>query len=239
MSKTNIYESVGSISKYEKLATYYPGYSLPYLVLEAHETFPGYYSALDTQLADRPLYLYLVVKSAQLVDIDHIIRATRHVKQKHSLDFDAVPGELILFNKLYHCIRLDLPDLSKLKSLMDFFQDEKIDFVKHRDVKLYSSMVRLKRYFEVEPIAEGIWKDIRLEGSYYLEVNKMLDFEYFEKISNFVRNNVDLGGFDAACGYWYNRYGLVDFIRIYHRNILHEDLLLLHSKYQRAVETID
>lgn len=238
MSMVKTYESVGSIQKNEKLATYYPGYDIPYLVLEAMDTFPGYYSAMDQQITDRPLYLYLVVKSTLLFEEDNLIRATQSIKRKHQIVFDAVPGELMLFNKLYHCIRLDLKDVMQLRLVLDCFTEQGIAFVKHRDVKVFSSMVRLKRYFEVEELAEGIWKDKCLEGSYYLIVSQTLKHERFEKISMHVRNNMELAGFDIASGYWYNRFGLVDFVRIYHRNIKPDDLLMIRDKYNKAIEAM-
>lgn len=235
MLQTNYFESIGTIVKKEKLATFYPGYKCRCLVLESIEPFPGYYCMIDYQFEQRPLLLYLVIKDTREYDPDHVVRATMAIKNSSSLVFDAAPSDISLFNRNYHAIRLDIPNISQLPEIVTAFEGQGLVLHKHIDVKPYDSLIRIRRYFKIEKEADNLYHDLVHIENHYVILPKMLTWEEFEPITYHIKHNIDFSTFDAALGFVFNETSIVDFVRVYVKNPKLEDLLKIRDMYLREV----
>lgn len=235
MIQTDAFESVGTIIKKEKLATFYPGYKCRCLVLESIEPYPGYYCIIDYQFEPRPLLLYLVIKDTKDYDADHVIRATMAIKKSKNYIFDAAPSDVTLFNKNYHAIRLDVPNISQLPEIVTAFEAQGLVLHKHIDVKPYDSLIRIRRFFKLEKEADNLYHDLVHTENHYVMLPKMLTWEEFEPITYHIKNNIDFSTFDAALGFVYDETGIADFVRVYVKNPRLEDLLKIRDMYLREV----
>ena len=238
MKDHNHFQSVGCILKKEKLGTYYPGYPCKYLVLESQEPFPGYYCMIDYQLERKPVLLYLVVKDQKNYNEDLIVRITRKIKTNNHLQFDAAPAEVSLYNKKYHAIRLDIPVISQFPEIVRAYADNGLQLHKHIDVKTYSSLIRIKRYFIIDKEDTNLYHDLVHTENHYIILPEYLSWEQFETITVHIKNNFDFSTFDAALGYIYDEDGMVDFVRVYVKNAPIADLVKLRDMYLREVKRL-
>lgn len=229
------YESVGCILKKEKLATFYPGYPCKYLVLESMEPFPGYYCMIDYQLEKRPVLLYLVLKKTNQTNPDDIIRITAQIKKANNLQFDAAPAEITLYNHNYHAIRLNVPVISQLPEITKAFADSGLVLHRHIDVKPYTSLIRIKRFFIIDKEDENLYHDQVHIENHYIILPEFLSWNDFETITIHIKNNFDFSTFDAAQGFVYDEAGMVDFVRVYVKNAPITDLIRLRDMYLREV----
>ena len=235
MIQANYFESIGTIIKKEKLATFYPGYTCTCLILESIEPYPGYYCMIDYQFEQRPLLLYLVIKDTKEYDPDLVERATMAIKKANDYSFDAAPANITLFNNNYHSIRLDVPNINQLPEIVAAFKNQGLQLHKNIDVKPYDSLIHIRRYFKIEKEDDNLFHDLVHTENHYVILPQMLTWAEFEPITYHIKNNIEFSTFDAALGFVYDESGMVDFVRVYVKNPQKEDLLKIRDMYLREV----
>jgi hypothetical protein len=181
------------------------------------------------------LLLYWVIKDTREYDPDDIIRATMAIKKSNNYSFDAAPSDVTLFNRNYHAIRLDVPNISQLPEIVTAFESQGLILHKHIDVKPYDSLIRIRRYFKIEKEADNLFHDLVHTENYYVILPKMLTWAEFEPITYHIKNNIDFSTFDAALGFVYDDAGIVDFVRVYVKNPNQDDLLKIRDMYLREI----
>jgi hypothetical protein len=102
-------------------------------------------------------------------------------------------------------------------------------------VKPFQSLIKIRRYFDFEIMAEGIYKDLDKNDNYFIEVPAYMAWDEFEKVTISIRNNSNYKTFDAAQAAIYNKPGIVELVRIFD---LKADLAKLQSLQQRYMVEI-
>jgi len=235
MSNTNILEAVGTITKKEILKTIEHDTSKA-LVLETIKPYPGYHgTTIPEQL--NPISLFLVTDKKYSGEA--VIRATMAVKKNYSESFDAVPGLITVFNNLTPCIRIkDLKSYHQISELIDLYRKNGIDFMKDRKVEEFSGLIKIRKYFELEKVEEGLYKDLETPQMAYFIIPTMVSWNVFESITHNLKVNPEYNNFDAALGVFFTPQGVIDSVRIYSEEIDMEDVKLLKTKYHQEIRRI-
>lgn len=224
-----IIESIGTIEKKETLV------SLSYndLVLESLHPFPGYHG---TNVPDKPnpKSIFLILKTKY--DDEQIVRATLKIRENYPSTFDASPGTVAVFNHTEPCIRIKgLENYQLIPELVALYKAEGLSFMKGKKIEAYEGLIRIKKYFILDEVNEGIYMDKETPEMGYFEIDGKLEWDLFEKITIEIKQNLEDNNFDAALGTIYRKKGLKDIIRIYDTNVCLGECLFLSEKFNNAI----
>lgn len=235
MTNKNILETVGTITKKEILATIEHNTSKA-LVLETIKPYPGYHgTTIPEQL--NPISLFLVTDKKYSGEL--IIRATMAVKSEFDATFDAVPGLITVFNTLTPCIRIkDLRSYEMIFRLVTLYRKHGIDFMKDRKVEAFSGLIKIRKYFELEKLEDGLYKDVETPEMAYFFIPEQLSWNVFESITHNLKVNPEYENFDAALGVFFTPEGVIDNVRIYHEDIDMTMVKELRDRYLMEVKRI-
>ena len=235
-TKKIILERYGNLLKEESLVTMHDKVLPNTFVLEAPEPFPGYFGYYSDIPSDsKPLYIYLVL--SHLYTLEEITRATQNIKKYFSADFNAAAGVVSIYNMEYHVIRVrHLDSFEQIVDLQAGYIDEGLEFKKKPKDIAGSAIIRLKKFFTLEEISEGVYFDLDEKDHGYFTIPNKLPWKYFEDLTIKVKNNWDYSKFDAAIGHFHQNFGIVDMVRIYNPNIDREYLMGVRQKYLERIK---
>jgi hypothetical protein len=222
-------QSLGYLLKREKLANLASEVISPELLLESLEPFPGFYEEYflpTTAREQKPKSVFMVIRNFDICHEDDFIRMTMHIKRDHKIKFDAALSSIMLFNEPATAIRVHMHDYSQLMQLMSHYRQVGVKFLAYKQVKPYQSLIKIRRFFDLEVMAPGVYKDVDKPDTYYIRVSGFMTWDEFEKATIAIRNNYDYKTYDAAQAAIYDKPGIVELIRIYDRKA---DLLKLQS----------
>jgi len=241
MDKKPIVNSPGYLLKKEKLATGATHHSLNELVLEDLDQFPGFYDHFFipvNEVEKQPRSIFIVLKELESCKEDAFIRMTMKIKKKCAVHFAAALATLQLFNKPMLSVRVFMDDYDALPELISYYRNEGLVFHSRKDIKPFQSLIEIRKYFELEVLDEGIYKDMNQADTYYLQVPAYLTWNLFESMTIAIRNNMDHKLYDAAQAAIYEKPGILELIRIYDRKNDLDFLRLLRQKYLREFERL-
>jgi hypothetical protein len=227
-------QSLGYLLKKEKLASLASDYVYAELLLESLEPYPGFYEEYfvpTTAEEQKPKSVFLVIKNFDVCHEDDFIRMSMHIKRDHKIKFDAALSSIVLFNEPATAIRVHMEDYSQLPELISHYKQVGIKFQLARQVKPYQSLIKIRRFFDLEVLADGVYKDTDKEDTYYIRVPLFMTWDEFEKVTIAIRNNFDYKTYDAAQAAIYNKPGIVELVRIYDRKADVSKLQSLQQKY--------
>lgn len=209
-----IIQSVGTIVKKENLSSVE---SIPHgkvLCLESQLPYPGYHG---TTIPDslEPESLFVVTKF--IYDDEKIIRAIKSIKSSGEYNFDAVPGTIIMQNNPVNIIRIKGSSYTEIPKLCALFNQHGIEFEKTKKISSYKDIIKIRKFFRMEKLDDGIYKDMDFPEYFYLEVPSLISWDSFTEITKAIRYNSGNIIFDAAQTSIYNNTGLIDFVRIYNK----------------------
>ena len=182
------------------------------LILEISKPFPGYHGH-NLPEKNIPESLFLVTK--ETYPDEQLVRAAFAAKKKTDLQFDATPGVLYLQNSLVGVVRFKHLKYSDIPKVARLLMDEGIEFKKRKLVSPYDSIIQIRKFFEVEAMEPGIYRDIQQNNMFYIEIPKKLDWDLFEKMTTELKYNLEDSNFDAALVYVYTATSILDLIRIF------------------------
>ena len=232
-------QSLGYLLKKEKLATLASDKPHPELLLESLQPYPGFYEEYflpTNEREQRPKSVFMVIKNFDVCHEDDFIRMTMHIKRDHQIKFDAALSSIVLFNEHATSIRVNMDDYSQLMELIKHYKQVGVKFQPARQVKPYQSLIKIRRFFDLELMSEGIFKDKDKTDIYYLRVPLFMTWDEFEKVTISIRNNFDYKTYDAAQAAIYNKEGIIELVRIYDRKADLSKLQSLQQKYIIEVE---
>jgi hypothetical protein len=227
---TEIIETIGTIEKKEIIESI----NFDDLVLESLHPFPGYHG---TTIPDNtnPKSIFLILRT-KYTD-EEIVRATQKIKEKLSMNFDASPGTITVFNKTEACIRLKgLDNYTFIPEIIEKYKDVGLNFQKRKTIKEYEGIIRIKKYFILSELNDGIYMDKETPEMGYFEIPVQLKWDDFEKMTIELKHNIEENNFDVAMGTIYRKSGLKDIIRIFDTNVCLGECLFLREKYMNAIE---
>jgi hypothetical protein len=226
MSGNKIIETMGSITKVEKLETLNSNILQNTLVLEEVEPFPGYHGA-NLPSGYNPTAVYLIIKK-KLSSIN-IIRTTQEIRKYFKHEFDGTAANICINNDVYNAIRLRNLDIKILPELQKNYMYEGIKFLKKKSIK-GDGIIELKKHFELEALGEGIYKDMEDPLMYYLRIPKHLSWQMFFEITTSIKHNQDNLNFDGALGSIYMK-DIIDVVRIFAKDMELGDLSTIRQQY--------
>lgn len=232
MIKNNILETVGTLTKKEILSTIEHDTNKA-LVLETLKPYPGYHgTTIPEQL--NPISLFFVTDKKY--SGEKIIRATMAVKHEYDHGFDAVPGQITVFNALTPCIRIrDLSSYEHVAELITLYRKHGVDFMKDRKLEAFSGLIKIRKYFELEEVEDGIYTDCGVSEMAYFIIPTFLSWNVFESLTHNMKVNPDYNNFDAALAVFFTPKGVLDGVRIYKSNIDIEEIKQLKAKYLQEI----
>ncbi len=229
-------QAYGTITKKEVLSSY--PLKMKEMVLEARRPFPGYYTGPQSPASGikPPYYLFFIIKPTNLCTEDNIIRITQKIKQQSSLVFDSCPGQLSLFNIMQPHIRIHTSDMDIVPELVEHYKENGIVFQKAKEVTEATSLIRIKKYFELEPVYENVYRAADNPFFRYIRIPRQIDWGSFEKITDIIKVNNDFANYDYALAAFYQQCGFEDYIRIYSEHCDCTKLPELHQLYCTEIE---
>jgi hypothetical protein len=233
-------ETYGTILKKETIKTIEQDFSGNALVLESLFPFPGYYHNIIPETKElEPGSIYIVLKT--LVSDEKLMRINHEIKKILKRKFDSAPGQINLFNEMKPCIRVkSLHSYQDIPLLIDMYREnEGIQFAKFRLIKPYSGLIIVKKFFIVDCVEEGIYKDTEDPDMGYIQIPGYLKWSNFEQITLSLKRNLDDNKFDAAIGTIHRRNSIVDMVRIYDKDIKTEKLQFIRNKYLEAIHKLE
>lgn len=232
MSK-HIIETIGHIEKKETLKSI--GYSD--MVLESEHPYPGYHG---TTVPDKvnPKSVFLLTRTKYTEEF--IVRSVKTVKKKHKFTFDGSPAKVFFHNSMVSAIRLkDLDSYENIPEILKAFKEEGIAFLPGKKVAPYEGIIRVTKYFLMNPITDCTLQDQEIPYMKYFQVPLKLDWEEFEKMTMHVKRNIDDDNWDAALATIYRKTGIEDHIRIYNdQNCDMETLNKIRKKYVQEIKKL-
>ena len=232
-------QSLGYLLKKEKLATLASDQVFSVMLLESLEPFPGFYEEYfvpTTAREQKPKSVFMVIKNFDVCHEDDFIRMTMHIKRDHNIKFDAALSSIMLFNEPTTTIRVHMENYSQLSELITHYKSVGVKFQAAKQVKPFQSLIKIRRYFDLDVMAEGIFKDVDKKDTYYLELPGFMTWDEFEKATIGIRNNFDYKTYDAAQAAIYDKSGIVELVRIYDLKADLSKLQSLRNKYLIEVE---
>ncbi len=238
MEKGQVIKSLGYILKKEKLASLATNKDYHELILEDLDPFPGFYDQYFIPKNDqeaKPRSVFVVLRELDLCKEDKFIRITMEIKKEKSFKFDCALAIIQLFNKPTPCLRIFMDDYDLISDLIGYYKEAGLQFQTRKEVKPFYSLIEVRKYFEIEALADNIFVDVEQDDTYYLQVPSYLDWDNFEKVTIFIRNNIEHKIYDAAQAAIYDKSGLVDLVRIYDKKTNLSTLERLRDKYMAEV----
>ena len=232
MKEKILIETIGTIEKKELLTPV----NYKVLVLESSRPFPGYHG---TTVPDsvKPSSLFLITRS-KYTD-EKIIRVIQKIKKDDKFIFDATPGLVTFYNMQNACIRFkDVQSYEEFSSLIHAFENEGIDFMTSRKIEPYIGIIKVRKYFLLNPLDDNTFDDVEVAAMHYFAIPVQLRWPQFEKITIELKHNIEDSNFDAALGAFYRRSGMVDVIRIYDEQCSPEKIAMIRKKYLESIKTL-
>lgn len=227
-----IFQTIGTVTKEERLASVESETFTNVLLLESQLPFPGYHgSTVPDKL--HPDAVFAVTKL--LYNDERIIRCIQSVKKNVSINFDAAPGTLNFQNKDVNFIRFKGLQYQFFGDVIKEFEKCGIEFKRQRTVSPYTTLIRVRKFFKLKEVLNGIYADIDNPRFAYLEIPIQMRWNRFKRITMDIRYNVEDKHYDAAQTSIYTETGLKDFVRIYDKEFCQGKLIFIRDKYLEAV----
>lgn len=231
-----IMQSVGTVTKKEQLAVVESEVNTKVLLLENQAPYPGYHGSTVPDSLE-PDSIFAVTKL--MYNDDRVIRCIQAVKKRAKyIDFDAAPGTLSLQNQNVNVIRFKSLPYILVGDTIREFEACGIKFKRAKKVNPYTTLIRIRKFFKIKEMSDGIFQDNGDPCISYIQLPCMLRWATFEKITLSIKYNMDDSNFDAAQTSLYNDNGLVDFVRIYDKDGCSGKLLHIKQSYTEAIEKL-
>ena len=193
MKPQNLFETVGTISKNELLASF-DFETDKAMVLETVQPYPGYNGTnVPDSLGVNSLFFVTNYKYSG----EAIIRASMEVKKKFEPTFDAVPGTITVFNTPEPCFRVKhLTSIEDVEPLVKLYREAGIGFLKSKKIPSFDGLIKIRKYFTLDIVDDGIFLDLDVPNIAYFQIPDLLSWTQFAKITRSIRPNVYCNNFD-------------------------------------------
>jgi hypothetical protein len=222
-----IIETMGYITKVEKLETLNSNILENTLVLEEIEPFPGYHGA-NLPTGYNPTAVYLILRKK--ISTVRIMRMTQNIHKYFKPVFDGTAAQVSINNDLFHCIRVrNLGNYADVPEIQKCYMHEGLKFSKKRKIH-GDGVIEIKKHFELQKLEEGIFKDLEDPLMYYLQIPVHLNWSVFLEVTTSIKHNLDDLSFDAALGAIYLK-EITEVVRIFAGNMGVDDLQKIRQRY--------
>ncbi len=223
----SIIKTAGSITKEEYLANVEYNIMQNTLVLESSHPFPGYHGS---NLPENPVPNSIYLVTARRYDGEELLRKGKKVKGLFPEESDISYGEVSFRGNEYQFIRArGLDCFGCIPRLQEALMKEGIEFMKRKKFT-GDALIKLQKFFPLEKIDDNIYRGLDEPRMHYFEIPYRPDWQFFKKITFFIRSNIESYTFDAALGSLYLRQ-IADMVRIYGEGLTLEQMQFIRKKY--------
>ena len=202
----------------------------------------GYYERLAVEKNTvKEHHFFLLVKKEVTCFQDRVFRTISFYEKKNKVDVNAFPGRINYKNKSHSCIRFRESELEMILELIPEFENRGIEFFDNKKSKFepYETVVQFKKYIDADEIKENIFKDNIAKNIYYVPISEDIEFDFFKKVIDYIRNNCDFKSFDASLVYSLDsKYRVQDYVMIYSPNCQVDRLLEFKEKLPDALKVV-
>ena len=227
-------EFFGSIIKEERVISLNK-LNLPNtLVLEAIEPFPGYYG--NNPKDDLPRIYFLATE--EIYSFENILRISNNIVETKKIYFEATQGSIEINSRKFPVIRIKALDkYYTISELQNLLIEKGIQF--RKPIKIEGTgIIKLKKFFYLENLDTDLYYEFDKNDIGYFILPKSLTWEEFKNLTDQVRNNWNIHGFDAAQGTIYRNWEVIDIARIYSKKLSLDFLHSIHEKYMKEISVI-
>jgi len=221
-------EYIGKIIKQENIDTVDENKIPRTFVINVPNAYDSYYSRFTD--INKPDSIIFVTKTAN--SFEKILRVTKGINEKYGLDIDGAKCEVNIGSRKLNGIRVKgINRYPEIAAIQQYYKDEGYEFAKSEKFKETDSLIRINRFFNIEKLAEGIFKSNIEEDVYYVTVPRYMTWEEFRTITFEIKNNVTDKNYDIAKGVVYLNGGVKEFLRIVKPKATLEGLTQIREKY--------
>jgi hypothetical protein len=231
MSKS-IYNTFGTITKKEKVASVENETNSNILILETLIPFPGYHGSTVPDRLE-PDSLFAITRVSHKEDV--IQRVIQEVRRELSIDLEAAPATINLQNESRSAVRFKGLKYSMVGEILDEFRKQGIAFRKAKKFGPTETIIKVHKFFSLKKLKDNFYRDSEDECMNYFTIPTQLRWNSFEKMTMSCKYNCSDKNFDAAIATVYMDNNIIDFVRIYDKNSSVEKLEDIRNKYLDAI----
>jgi hypothetical protein len=235
MEYNNVIETIGSISKMEKLQSLEQDFTLNSLVLKNIDPFPGYRSKTDKMD-------FIKKQESIFITLSHpypsekINAIFKKLATERIINCYPSYGEISNAGSVIACIRLKgIENYALIPYIQKYFQDNDLQLMNYEKMSGYAT-IKIFKSFRIIRIAEGLYRDASESEKSYIRIPVLLNWKQFVKITNKIKGSIENPNFDGALGTIYRFNGTEDVIRIYDRETTVEKAKLLKLMYLNEIK---
>ncbi|SNR52162.1 hypothetical protein SAMN06265371_104250 [Lutibacter agarilyticus] len=226
-------EYVGKIIKQENIDTVNENILQKTFVINVQNAYDSYYTRFTD--VEKPDSIIFVTKTPN--SFEKILRVTAGINRKYGLNLDGAKCEVKIGARKLNGIRVKginrYPDIAQVQQ---YYKDEGYDFAKSEKFKNTDSLIRINRFFNIEKLAEGIFKSNVEDDVYYVTVPRYMTWDEFRTITFEIKNNMSDKNYDIAKGIVYIDGGIKEFLRIVKPKFTLESIQLIRDKYIQKLQ---
>jgi len=223
----------GYVLKNEELRAVTLRSDADFLCLLASNPFPGY-----PQKVNKQYYYLLLDPRSRMGSEEELLRITSDINQSYRCNIDATPCELSLYNKIHSGLRLYNPAEKTIPDIVGHYRRYGVNFLSAREVKQFTSLIKVHKYFDLEESMEGICKSKTFAGFYYVKMPGKLEWEEFNQLVSAIRNEGAYNTCDFAMAVFRTNNSIEDYIRIFTDNCTEERQLAFREFVIETVKTL-
>lgn len=221
-------EYIGKIIKQENIDTVDENKIPKTFVINVPNAYDSYYSRFTD--INKPDSIIFVTKTPN--SFEKILRVTASINKKYGLNLDGAKCEVNIGSRKLNGIRIKgINRYPEIVTIQEYYAAEGYEFAKSEKFKDVDSLIRINRFFNIEKLAEGIFKSNTEDDVYYVTVPRYMTWEEFRKITFEIKNNIADKNYDIAKGIVYIDGGIKEFLRIVKPKYTLESIQLIRDKY--------
>ena len=203
-------------------------------VIDVHFPFAGYHGHGGIYDPSHPRAILFMTKEKH--SFEHVLRTKEKLKEIFDFDLVAGPCEVIIWNKKIPGIRVKgIPTYQDIMHVQHAFRDEGYAMRRSNKVKDATVLIKVKKFFNVEYLEDGICRDLDDPLMSYVEVPQKLNWELFRKKTALIKNKVNDQNYDIVEGIFYKDGKVQDMLRIIKPDISLDLLQQLKNEYSGNV----
>ncbi len=236
MEPNEVIETIGSITKMEKLCSIERDVLSNTLVLRNVDPFPGYQSNLDLVGNDtKPGSIFIILRYRYAPE--KINRINKNLAASRITTCYPSYGEIITRESIFPCIRIKgLENFSTVPIIQNFFKRNDLHLMDYKPID-DTARIKIFKIFRLIEIAEGLYRDLNEGEKIYIRIPNSINWKRFDYITRKIKHNAKNMNFDAALGTIYRFCGPEDVIRVYDKKKTLERALELKKLYLKILKS--
>lgn len=208
----------GTLEKSETLQSIQIANSTNKHIYESRSPFWGYYDDYPG-IHNDPKYLYFLI-DAPLSFIE-VHRILQKAEQELEISVDMAHAALLIKDRVYYAIRArNFGDINNIPTIENKLIELGIQFHQNKeDFNNATSATRITKYFCLNDVEDGVWRDVKADNFAYIELSERIDLEQFKELIRNIKNNWQKHSFDAALGALASPKKVTEIIRIYSKHL--------------------